>query len=122
VVDAEPLERGVAGLQHVLRRPVDADPGAVVAPLVAELRREHDFVAATGDRLSDEALVRERAVDVGRVEKRDAELERALDGEERRCLVGGSVELGHAHAAEADGGHVEAGAERAGGKAHVPTP
>ena len=39
--------------------------------------------------------------------KVDSELERAVDRRHRLRLVDRSVELGHAHAAEALGGHVE---------------
>ena len=108
MVDAEPLQRGVAGLAHVLRLAVDAEEAAVLAALVAELRREHDLVAAAGDRAADELLVRERAVHVGRVEEGDPELERAVDRGDRLALVGGAVELGHPHAAEALGGDLQA--------------
>ena len=42
----------------------------------AELGGDHHLVADRGERLADELLVRERAVDLGGVEERDA----ALDG------------------------------------------
>ena len=48
------------------------------------------------------SLVRARAVHVGRVEEVHAELERAVDRRDRLRLVGGAVELGHPHAAEAE--------------------
>ena len=40
-VDAEPLQRRVAGAPHVLGLAVDAEKRAVFAADVAELRREH---------------------------------------------------------------------------------
>ena len=43
---------------------------------VPELGREDDFVAAVANRPPDQPLVRERAVDVGRVEEIDPEIER----------------------------------------------
>ena len=89
VVDAEPLQRGVAGGADVLRPAVDADPGAVGAALVAELGGQLDLVAAAGDRLADQLLVGERAVHVGGVEEGDAEVERAVDGRDALRLVGG---------------------------------
>ena len=107
VVDAEPLQRGVARGADVLRAAVDADPGAVGEPLVAELGGELDLVAAAGDRLADQLLVGERAVHVGGVEEGHAEVERAVDGGEAGRLVGAAVELRHAHAAEAERGDVE---------------
>ena len=72
-----------------------------------------DAVAATLDRLADQDLVGVGAVDVGGVEERDAEVEGAVDRRDPFGLVGRAVELGHAHAAEAEGGHGE-GAEIAG--------
>ena len=70
---------------------------------VAELRREHDLVAAALDRLADERLVLAglRAVDVGGVEEGDAELERPVDRRDRLGLVRLAVPGRHPHAAEA---------------------
>jgi hypothetical protein len=79
VVDAEALQRGLAGLAHVVRLAVDAEIAAVLAALVAELGGEHDLVAAAGDRAADELLVGERAVHVGGVEEGAPQLERPVD-------------------------------------------
>ena len=46
VVDAEPLEARVAGLPDVVGVAANAEALAVLAADVAELRREHDLVAA----------------------------------------------------------------------------
>ena len=62
-----------------------------------------DLVPAAGDGLADQLLVGERAVHVGGVEERHADVEGALDGLGRLGLVGGPVELAHAHAAQPDG-------------------
>ena len=124
VVDAEPLQRGVAGRPDVLRAAVDAErrvPSLVA--LVAELGREHDLVAAAGDRPADEPLVGERAVHVGGVEEGDAEVEGAVDrARSTAASSAGAVELGHAHAAEAEGGDGErgGGAEGALVEGHAP--
>src|SRR4051794_8269214 len=112
VLDAEALQRGVAGAAHVLRAAVDAQALAVLAAYVAELRRDHDAVAAVGDRAADELLVRERAVHVGGVGGVDAELERAVDRPDRLVLVAPAVELRHAHAAEAHRADLEPLSER----------
>ena len=106
VVDAEPLQRGVARLLHVLRVAAHLARAVVVAD-VAELRREDDLFAAVADRLTDELLVRAAAVHVGRVEEVDPELESALDRRDRLALVGRSVELRHPHASEAEGRDLE---------------
>ena len=103
VVDAAPLQAGVAGGADVLRLAVDADPGAVGLALVAELGGELDLVAASGDGLADQLLVGEGAVHVGRVEERHAQVEGAVDGVDALLLVRRAVELAHAHAAEAHG-------------------
>ena len=113
VIDAEALQRRVARLAHVVGLPADAEERAVVAAHVAELRRQHDLVAAVADGAADQLLVRERAVHVGRVEKVAAEVERAMDRGDRLRVIVGAVELRHPHAAEADGGDGERLAERA---------
>ena len=81
-------------------------------PADPELRRDRHLVAAPGERPAEQLLVRVRAVDLGGVEERAAELERAVDRRDRLRLVGGAVEGAHAHAAEADGadGEVAEGA------------
>ena len=104
VVDAEALQRGVAGRADVVGAAVDADHGAVGEALVAELGGELDLVAPAGDGLADELLVGEGAVHVGGVEEGHAEVERPVDGVGAALLVGGAVELRHPHAAEAEGG------------------
>ena len=117
VVEPEPLQAGVAGLADVRRTAVDAAEALVArVPDVAELGGQHDLLAPVGDGPADQHLVGERPVHVGGVEQRDAEVERAVDGGDGLALVGGAVELRHAHAAEAEGGHLEgviAGAEDA---------
>src|SRR5690349_13344099 len=113
VVDAEPLERGVAGATHVLRGAVDAEAVALLVADVAELRGENDLVASALDRPTDEPLVGERAVHVGGVEEVDAEVERAVNGRDRRGFIAARVEVGHAHTAEAEGGDGQFGTEGA---------
>ena len=72
----------------VLRAAVDAARrGVVRVAHEPELRREHDLVAAAGDRPADQLLVGERAVHVGGVEEGDAELERAVDRRDRLGVV-----------------------------------
>src|SRR3989449_10275893 len=86
-VDAQPLEGGVTGLVDVLRPPIDAQPSAVRAAHVAELRGQDHPVAAAPDRPAHELLVGERAVHVRGVEKRDTELERTVNRRDRLCVV-----------------------------------
>ena len=67
------------------------EPAALAArELEAELGRDHDPVAHRLERLADELLVRERAVDLRGVEERDAALDGAADERDRLLLsVGG---------------------------------
>ena len=113
--------RAAAATRRTLRARTSASPRMPsrvpsLGALDAELRRDRHLVAAALDRTADELLVRERPVHVGRVEERDAEVERPADGDERLVVVVVAVEVAHAHAAETLGGDGEAGAaERAGG-------
>src|SRR5262249_10583499 len=100
VVDAEARERRFARSAHVLGLAVDPDPAAVLATLVAELRREHDLLAATLDGAADELLVDERRVHGGGAQQRPAKPQRALDRRDRLAPVGAPVELAHAHTAQ----------------------
>ena len=79
VVDAEPLQRRVAGGLHVLRTPVLADEPPVRRPHIAELGGYNDPAAPALDCLPDQDLVRERAIDVGSVEEVDAEVEGTME-------------------------------------------
>ena len=103
MVDAEALQRRVAGGADVIGLAVDAEERPFLAAHVAELRGQHDLVAPAADGAADEQLVRERAVHVRRVDEVDAELERTVDRRDRLALVGRAVELRHPHAAQAFG-------------------
>jgi hypothetical protein len=70
---------------------------------VAELRREHDPFAPTAQQLAEEALARAAvavdrraravSVDVGRVEERDAGVQRRVDDRARALEVEPSAEV-----------------------------
>jgi hypothetical protein len=70
---------------------------------VAELRREDDRIPSIPEGPSDENLVGMRPIHVGGIEKRDAEIESALDRPDRFLIIASRIELGHAHASEANG-------------------
>ena len=80
-LDLEPLERALGGLLDVLRPAVQARPALHAAgvelrvEVESELGGDDHLVAERGEGLADEFLVRERAVDLGGVEERDAELD-----------------------------------------------
>ena len=75
----------------------------------AELRCQHHLVAAVLDGLSDELLVDEGSVDLGRVEQRHAEIEGAVDGPDGLGVIlpGAGEGGGHAHGAEPDAADVQ---------------
>ncbi len=106
-LDAQALQRRLAGLPHVLGPAADPDEIPVGFSHDAELRRHDDPVAPPGDGAADEFLVGADAVDVGGVEQRDAAVERPVNGGDRLVLVPPAVEFRHAHAAETDGGRFE---------------
>jgi hypothetical protein len=78
--------------RHVPRR-------RVIHP-ARELRRDHVLVAVALDRAPDELLVRQRPVQLRRVEEVDPELQRAPDRRDRLAFVAGAVERRHPHAAQ----------------------
>ena len=106
-VDAEPLEAGLAGLAHVSGRPSKPVMAPSAAAHDAELGGEDDAVALALEGAADQLLVGTAAVHVGGVEEGDAELERVVDGRDRFRFAAADVEVGHAHAAEAEGRHLQ---------------
>src|SRR5207244_923056 len=73
-----------------------AAPGGIVGTLLhraTELRREDDPVAATLERAADVVLAHPLAVDVGRVEERDAGVERGVDDRERLVVIAAPPEV-----------------------------
>src|SRR3954454_20232124 len=120
-VDAVLVEQvdvvGAQALERPFDRDLDARMTAVddagAAPVVgheSELRGDLDLVASALDGLPDDLLAQERAVDLGGVDVRDAELEGAVDGADRLRVVQGpfaGVGAGHGHRAEADAGDLK---------------
>ena len=90
------------GAPGCARRP----PGQVLRCPAARLGREHDLVAAAGDRAPDQLLVAALAVGLGGVDQGDAAVERAVDRPHALVVLGGAVVAGEAHRAEADGTHL----------------
>ena len=89
VVDAQALQRAVAGLAHVGGAAVDR-PARRVPRLdpYPELGGQEDFVAPAGYGAPNQFLVGVRPVHVGRVEEVAAEVERAVDRAQRFAFVG----------------------------------
>src|ERR1700693_3098196 len=108
VLDAQPLQTSFAGLLHIVGLAADAAVTGVAG--IAdnpELCGQHEFVALALDRASDEFFVLVRPVNVGGVEKINAEFERAMNGRDRFGVIASRVKLRHAHTAEAEGGNFE---------------
>ena len=57
---------------------------------------------------ADQFLVGVRTINVGGIEKRDSEVERASNGGEGFLFVAVAIKIGHAHAAESDRGNKRA--------------
>jgi hypothetical protein len=106
----EPPQARVAGLAHVIGLSADAEARPVGSAHIAELGGEHHLVAPVGDGAAHQLLVMADAVHVGGVEEGHAELDGAVDRGDGLALVAAAIELRHAHAAEAEGGHLQ-GAE-----------
>src|SRR3546814_210171 len=116
-VDAEPLERAFARGAGVGGRAVDAGDLLALEP-EAEFGRDDQPVALALDRLAEQFLVREGAIDLRGVEEGDAKVDRAVDRARRFVDVGGLAikdvaAPDHRHAADADRGDFEAVAELA---------
>jgi hypothetical protein len=112
VVGAEPPEGALGRGAHVGRAAVgDAGAAASVGD-EAELGGHHDLVTAAPDRLADEFLAVERAVDLGGVDVGHAQVQRAVDGADRLGVIeapAAGVGPGHGHGAQADPGDVQPG-------------
>src|SRR5271168_275880 len=100
MIDAEALERRVAGGAHVLGPAVDRAL-AVGEDLVAELGRDYHPAAMSRERLADQLFVVPGAIDVRSVEEVYPELNRALDRCRGFAVVARTVKLRHPHASEA---------------------
>ena len=109
VVGAEPLQRALDRGADVRRAAVDDARAAAGVRDEAELRRQHDLFAAVLDGPADQLLVGVGTVDLGGVDVRDAEVERAVDGADGFGVAARAdvVVAGHRHRAESDAGDVE---------------
>src|SRR5208337_617966 len=116
VLDAQPLQTSIAGLLDVVGLAADtADTGVRGIAVYPEFCGQHDLAALALDRASDEFFVLVRPVDIGGVQKSDAEFERTVNGCDRFSVVASGVKLRHAHAAEAEGRNFETGTSKIAG-------
>src|SRR6266568_5002261 len=107
MVDSQAQQRGVTAAAHVVR--LAPYPAAMVAggAVDPELHGHDDLVAPSGDRAAEQHLVMAGAVDVGRVQQCDTEIQRSMDGRGSPVPIGRTVVLAHAHAAQPLGGYHE---------------
>ena len=109
VIGAEPTERVGEEVLDRRRSQVVAHNRTVRSPHEPELDADDRLLALPAAKcLPDEELVVPGRVVVAGVEQRDPGVERSLDGGDRLRLVGGAVEVGHAHTAEPERGDGEA--------------
>ena len=109
VVRAEPPQRLGEGVLRRGRAGVEAHEGAERVAQAAVLDAEdHVVAAAVLERACDQQLVVARAVEVAGVDQGHPGVDGGVNGGDALALVGGSVEVGHPHRAEADGRDVGA--------------
>ena len=82
-IGLQPLQRGLGDLPDVLGPAVQAGSADRWPNFEAELGGDHDLVAERRERLADQLLVGERAVDLGGVEEGDAALDGGADQRDR---------------------------------------
>ena len=102
-IDLQPAQTFFACFLHVIRFAIDADE--LLLHRIAqdsELRRDDDFLAMALEHAADQFLVGVRSVDIGRIEESNAQFERAIQCRDRFGFVAVAIEIGHAHAAEAN--------------------
>jgi hypothetical protein len=106
-VGPEPLEALLAGFDDVIRVALGSR-FAVWKANVAELGGEDVLFASALQGATDQLLVGAiRPVGIGRVDEVDAEIRRPMQRRDRLIGVRYAVDRCQAHAAEADGRHVE---------------
>lgn len=102
-VDTEPLQARLARLHHIFGAPIDT-VGATRLLRLAELARQHDFVAPSLQCATEKALIVPPAVHVGRVEVIDALIDAVVDQRLGGCVIRCTVDSGKRHAAKSDRG------------------
>jgi hypothetical protein len=109
-VGAEPPEGAVDGAADVLGIAGQSGLAALLVEREAELGGDDDLVAHGREGFADEFLVAIGAVDLGGVEEGDSAIDRGAQQVDHLATVARvrAEALAHAHAAEPEGGHLQA--------------
>ena len=102
----QPIERALDGPLQVLRRGVDAPSGDIgPVPKNAPLGGQNNVCPqrVVAQHASHQFLIVAKAIDVSRVEESFATVDGVVKQITRSSIIAGTIELGHAHAAQADG-------------------
>src|SRR5262249_25556597 len=102
-LDLQPSQTSFARLPNVIRFAVDAAKSRVAG--IAQnpkLGCNHDLLAMSLERTADELLICVRTVNIGGVEKSDAEVDSAMHRGQRFLVIAVAVEIRHSHATETD--------------------
>ncbi len=109
VVGTQPPQRALHGGTDVGRAGIQV-PGALsTVGDQTELGGQHHLVAAPLQGFPEEFLVGVGAVDLGRVDERDAEVQRPVHGPDRLRVVraGARIAVGHPHRSQTDPGNLQ---------------
>src|ERR1700719_4217638 len=102
-IDLQPAQTSFARFLDVIGFAIDsAESWLLGIAQDSKLRREDDLFAMPSQRTADQLFVGVRSINVGGIEKSDAELERARNRSERFFIIAAAIEIRHAHAAETD--------------------
>jgi hypothetical protein len=99
-IDAESLERGIAGRRDAFRATVQPHTTLWITGY-AEFCCNHYLIPTPSQYFSQQALIGVRTVHVRGIPEIDAQFQGAIQGSEILLFVGGSVEISHTHAAQA---------------------
>jgi hypothetical protein len=81
---------------------VNPGPASVGSTQSAKFDGEQSFVPAVFKRAANEHFVVPQAIEIARIQQRDAVIEGSMNGSDACAVIGGPVHAGHTHAAETD--------------------
>ena len=102
-IHTEASEARFAALPDVIGFPIDTKEAAVLAAHIAKFSCQNDLLAFAFDRSAYQLLIGAETVDVGCVEKIDAQLECPVNCRDGFLIIAAGIKVRHAHAAQAKG-------------------